>query len=361
MAKNSRPEIKPVNFDLFNRVVNRDLRPHLKAFDTKEKIEILYKNAQVIRKGKIMKGYDPFQGLNLREIGLKDGDEFSVEFITREDGVVQASITNLSEEELDDLIDIGIPPPPDLKAEYFQFILEREYRLLIIRIDYFFEKTAAEADLKFFASKNIQLLKKLASEAHLYEKKLAKDGVDNYDNPNTYAIDVLKTYVLRLILKIQNLFEPFLSIPYQSEEELQIELYEYWRTLEMFRKFEEESKKRMESKKALENNLSQKSTPDTLATLLTEEKQIFIFEMLEALSITLDGKSTLSIKKKSAIRGVVEALKENHILPERGIDFLCKIIGTAIGLDISSKLESSYTSETFRKSANKYIAQNYNK
>ena len=127
-------------------------------------------------------------------------------------------------------------------------------------------------------------------------------------------------------------------------------------TLSVLEMFEEEEKEQEKEKPT-----SQIITPDTFSSIISEENQTFILTMLEELSITLNGKSILSVKKKSAIRGVVEALKENHILPERGIDFLCKIIGTAISLEISSKLESTYTSKTFKKSANKYIEQNYKK
>jgi hypothetical protein len=81
--------------------------------------------------------------------------------------------------------------------------------------------------------------------------------------------------------------------------------------------------------------------------------------MLEDLSITLNGKSIISEKKKGAIRGIVEALRENNILPNRSIDFLCKIVGQKIDLVIKSKLDFSDTSENYKKEANQYITKNY--
>ena len=98
---------------------------------------------------------------------------------------------------------------------------------------------------------------------------------------------------------------------------------------------------------------------ETFETITKENNQLFISKMLEDLSITLNGKSIISERKKGAIRGIVEALKENNILPNRSIDFLSKIIGKKIDLVINSKLDFSDTSENYKKEANKYITKNF--
>lgn len=98
---------------------------------------------------------------------------------------------------------------------------------------------------------------------------------------------------------------------------------------------------------------------ETFETITNENNQLFISKMLEDLSITLNGKSIISEKKKGAIRGIVEALRENNILPNRSIDFLCKILGQKIDLVIKSKLDFSDTSENYKKEANQYITKNY--
>lgn len=236
-------KMKPVNFDLFNRIINGNLRPFLKDFDTNEKVKKIYHDATVIRKGIFSGKIDFFETLDLVENGFKEGDELVIEITDQEDGTINATIKNLTEENLEELYDLDIPPPPNLKGEYFEFIIEREYKSLRIRIDHYFHHTSNESELKFFASKNIQLLKKLAQEAHLLQKKLYKVGIDDYDNPDTYPIAILKIYMLRLILLIQNRFEPFLSIPAQSETDLKIELYEYHKTLAKF----ETLRKKMEA------------------------------------------------------------------------------------------------------------------
>ena len=81
--------------------------------------------------------------------------------------------------------------------------------------------------------------------------------------------------------------------------------------------------------------------------------------MLEDLSITLNGKSQLGDRKKSALRGIVEAALEKNILPQRSIHFLCSLIADKIGLSMPSKLDSSDVSDEFQEKASKYIANNY--
>jgi hypothetical protein len=80
--------------------------------------------------------------------------------------------------------------------------------------------------------------------------------------------------------------------------------------------------------------------------------------MLEDLSITNNGKSVLSERRKGAIRGIVESLKENSILPNINLDKLCKLIAAKIQLELNSKLDFSTTSNEYYKKANEYIKSN---
>lgn len=98
---------------------------------------------------------------------------------------------------------------------------------------------------------------------------------------------------------------------------------------------------------------------ETLETLVNEKNQLFISKMMEDLNITLNGKSKISERKKGAIRGVVEALKENKILPDKSLDFLSRILGEKIGLKINSKLDFTNTSQKYKQEANNYISKNY--
>ena len=104
-----------------------------------------------------------------------------------------------------------------------------------------------------------------------------------------------------------------------------------------------------------------KNSKETFDSILTKEKQVFILTMLEDLGITVNGIAKLSERRKGAIRGIVEALKENSVLPNKSLEILNGIIATAIGLELKSKLDFSKTSNEFYKKANKYILEKYPK
>ena len=97
----------------------------------------------------------------------------------------------------------------------------------------------------------------------------------------------------------------------------------------------------------------------TFENMISSDNQIFICRMMEDLTITLHGKSIIGERRKGAVRGMVEALKENRILPDKSLELLCKIIGEKIGLQINSKLDFSNISEKYKKETSKYIAENY--
>lgn len=97
----------------------------------------------------------------------------------------------------------------------------------------------------------------------------------------------------------------------------------------------------------------------SLECLLNEEKVSFLNELLENLNITKDGKYILGEKRKGAILGIAEALLENYIVPEISKTILCKIIAKQINLNIGPKLNTSTTSNKYKKEATNYIKTNY--
>lgn len=102
------------------------------------------------------------------------------------------------------------------------------------------------------------------------------------------------------------------------------------------------------------------SQPQNFESLVSEDKAAFIMKMLEDLSITLNGKSQLSERRKGALRGIVEALKENDILPNRSLETLNKLVADKIGLTLKSKIDWSKTSDLYLAKGKKYISENYN-
>ncbi len=84
----------------------------------------------------------------------------------------------------------------------------------------------------------------------------------------------------------------------------------------------------------------------------------YVLQLLEDLSITLNGKSTLTDRKKGALRGVIEALRESKIIPNIGLATLCNIVANEIQLKLKSELDASNTSEDYKKDALAYIKNN---
>ncbi|MAL58616.1 MAG: hypothetical protein CMC14_01060 [Flavobacteriaceae bacterium] len=87
-------------------------------------------------------------------------------------------------------------------------------------------------------------------------------------------------------------------------------------------------------------------------------KQDYILQLLEDLSITLNGTSILTPRKKGALRGVIEALREKMIIPNIGLSTLCNVFADKINLELKSELDASTTSEKYKKEALQYIKNN---
>nr|WP_299032712.1 hypothetical protein [uncultured Tenacibaculum sp.] len=85
------------------------------------------------------------------------------------------------------------------------------------------------------------------------------------------------------------------------------------------------------------------------------KKQDYILQLLEDLSITVNGKYALSPKRKGAIRGVVEALREKNIVQNLSLEKLNNAIASKINLELKSKLDWSKTSDDYKMKTFKYI------
>lgn len=108
-----------------------------------------------------------------------------------------------------------------------------------------------------------------------------------------------------------------------------------------------------------DDNIKESKKIDTFQTLIPQkEKHAYVLTLLEDLSITVNGKSILTPRKKGALRGVIEALKDKCIIPNKGIHTLCKIVAEEIQLELKSELDASTTSEKYKKEALNYINRN---
>ena len=138
------------------------------------------------------------------DLHVKPGDTLSID-IEEVDGKLMGEMANETEEQLEELFDIDIPPPPDLKAEYFLALIEMEYEKIEQRAKNILKTALEETQVSLYANKNIQRLKEIAGQAHILSKKLPHEGRDSLDDPDGYIIYVLKTYLIRTIVFYQRL------------------------------------------------------------------------------------------------------------------------------------------------------------
>lgn len=204
-------------------------------------------------------------------------------------------------------------------------------------IDYHFQNVHDELKKVFsIAIKNLQKIlddaepsnKVIYLQSRIKEIKHSELLFKQYDDDHDFK---------RTVNKYSNLFKEFLTIEAEFlKETINISL----------------TVPEKEQPKLLESNA-------TFDTILNRKNQDFIIKMLDDLSVTIDGKAIISERKKGSIRGIVEALKEHKILPNKSLDQLCKILGDKIDLKINSKLDVSNVCHEYKTEANKYISANY--
>lgn len=168
---------------------------------------------------------------------------------------------------------------------------------------------------------------------------------------NQYISDATK-YQFDIKKKAHKLNQETLLKQFSKGEKRYIKTIKKW--LENEKSFLKEIQPSIKELPAVNNSIEH-----NFETILSDQvKRQYVLNLLEDLSIISNGQSILSTRKKGALRGVVEALREDNILPQLGIDKLCKIIANQIGLELKSKLDFSDISKKFQKEAKQYIKNN---
>jgi hypothetical protein len=113
-------------------------------------------------------------------------------------------------ENLNELIDIDIPPPPNKKGENYLEIIEFEYSRNLKFINYVID-AKSKTEIEESGIKLIIKLKNLWYELKHYEK-LVKTGRDlDYKKDNDFVVMILKTHLERIAGEIIRHFRPFLA------------------------------------------------------------------------------------------------------------------------------------------------------
>ena len=213
-------------FALYDSIINGGNRPFLDKFSNEKHIQQLLDDFWSVKLVIGKNGFEP--STNSDQIRLdafvKNGDTIVLEIDENEEPL-RGTLKCTTDDKLEELIDLEFPPPINLKAEYFFSIIEFEYEKIKLNAKNILKTASSEQDLSLYANKNIQRLKEMAYQAHLLSKRLRIKGRSAWDHPDSYVIDVLKTYIIRLILYYQGLFQPYLKIPIQDEDQLRTGLY----------------------------------------------------------------------------------------------------------------------------------------
>ena len=231
---------KPQEFEVFDSIIHGELRPFLSKYSSTATIEKLIRERNTISFVKIDDELVPKTEKDIERLNrlVPIGEKFILEFDDQNPDPV-GILSKESDEILEPLIDIDIPPPPDKKAEYFLSIIEDEYDNLKKRAQNLFDNSNSTENARFIAEKRIQKLKLLAVQAHRLFKQLpSKDMVEDSDS---FIIYVIKTFLIRSIIVYEQLFQPFLKTPVLDEYELRTELFGHHSREDMLKQMEQYS------------------------------------------------------------------------------------------------------------------------
>jgi len=258
---------KNSEFDLYDSIVNGKLRPFLPDYSSEAQIKKLIEKTTIIEKEYKFRNLDDFKSV-LAEVtnenyDLKDGDRYQIEVVEKKD-CTEFLISPLEAKELNELIDIDIPPPPDLKAEYFLDLIENEFEKIMRAAKKFINTSNEKEEISFYANQNIQIAKRIAADAHNLSKQLKSNEHDSFENSNTYIMYILKLFLKRAILNFQGLLEPFLGCTLWTEDEIRTQLYEQMPAQPRREKFERRcaERKKGENKEQLEPDENRHNGPN---------------------------------------------------------------------------------------------------
>ena len=196
------------NYEIFERIINGDLRPHKFKPDGKTLEE------RIKRLG--IQAEDFAKYLNHLD---KEGKSYSIIITDPETG--ENIIDEKRNDEFNELIDIDIPPWPDKKGEVYLDILEFEYVRNINTCEKYVEANKSK-EIEDYAIRNFQKLQSLSEDLWHYKKLIVKDKGLDYNNTNDFVIWILEVYLERIIFSLYSLFKPYVTNEYLENTILDI-------------------------------------------------------------------------------------------------------------------------------------------
>lgn len=265
-------------FELYDSIVNGEMRPFLEKFSSKSHIETLfYESREIVYK---------FE----QQLGLED------------------------------LLDLTPAPPPDLKARYFTDLIAMEYIKIKRKALNVLNSVSEESHVSLYANKNIQSLKAIARQAHLLSKSVETKIEISWDrDPDSYILFVLQEYLIRSILIYQELFEPYLKMPPKDRYQLGTSLYEHKPPSiidkEEIERSEEQSRYDFYKRLCDETNTIKRNQDTDLSQQITILKNSTLTEpWLHSVSKEAIENGFVGVTHLAFIMAADEMYKENNIL-----------------------------------------------
>lgn len=210
-------------FKLFNDIIKGTLKPHLINDDNINKIDELLKVVLVV--GENEKGRTLTSTNEWFNLCGEDGRIIIVNL--DENNPENHSFKLVLDENLQELINLNIPPPPNDIAEKYLTLIEREAELIKFKINNFIINSSEIKNNEVFALKNIHVLKELAENLRIYSQKLNRKSLNTVTSETCEFVlePVLQYYIIDLIQTLQKTFAPFTNLKMESEWKLRCTLF----------------------------------------------------------------------------------------------------------------------------------------
>lgn len=189
--------------EIFDRIINKDLRPHIYSNNGKRLEEIL--NVFYKQQADCTEYINYLTKLG-RKYELKITDPKTKEVI----------ISTTVNKDLNTLYDIDIPPEPNRKGELYLELIEYSFIINKIQIEKYFNNTEIN-ELNLFAVKHIQIVKELYRDLKTYKKLVIIDEKMSWEDGNYYVIYLANLFLERMAYYILELFKPFIGDKYYCE------------------------------------------------------------------------------------------------------------------------------------------------
>lgn len=116
--------------------------------------------------------------------------------------------------------DISLPTPPDEKAKLFMDFFADEFERVKIRAEYFMNETLSDELLRSYASRNLQILRKLYHDSRISFNSMCSRSYTTTHPSDLFIMYVLNLFIIRSVVFYSKFFKPFLKEESPSEIDL---------------------------------------------------------------------------------------------------------------------------------------------